>query len=79
MTRTPTQMQPKYLAIPILPSASVEDTLAFCRRLGFEGKIWDAPYQHAILIRGTVELHLFTQADHNPAESSCYLAINKYF
>ena len=65
-------------AIPILPSRSVTDTLAFFERLGFEGKIWGEPYSYAILRRGTVELHFFTQKDLRPAESSagCYIRVS---
>jgi len=66
------------IAIPILPSRSVNDTLAFFKRLGFEGKIWGAPYSYGILRRGTVELHFFTQEDLRPAESSagCYIRVS---
>ena len=51
-------MPPPDLAIPILPSRSVNDTLAFYRRLGFEGTISAFPFNYAILRRGAVELHL---------------------
>ena len=65
------------IAIPILPSRSVNDTLAFYQRLGFDGKIWGAPYSYAILRRGTVELHLFTHEELRPAESNagCYIRV----
>src|SRR5271165_3483251 len=65
------------IAIPILPSRSVNDTLAFYRRLGFDGKIWDA-YSYAILTRGTVELHFFTHKELRPAESNagCYIRVS---
>ena len=70
-------MQPDDIAIPILPSRSVNDTLAFYRRLGFDGKIWGAPYAYAILRRGTLELHFFTHQELRPAESNagCYLRV----
>ena len=66
------------VAIPILPSRSVSDTLAFFRRLGFDGKVWGDPYAYAILRRGTVELHFFTQPDLRPAASSaaCYIRVS---
>ena len=66
------------IAIPILPSRSVADTLTFFQRLGFEGKLWGEPYFYAILRRGTVELHFFTQQDLRPAESSagCYIRVS---
>ena len=70
-------MQQYDIAIPILPSRSVNDTLAFFRRLGFDGKIWGDPYFYAILRRDTVELHFFTHAELRPAESSagCYIRV----
>jgi len=65
------------LAIPILPSRSVPDTVAFYRRLGFEGgpHAYDAGY--AILCKGTVEPHFFAHKDLVPADSSagCYLRV----
>ena len=71
-------MQQDDLAIPILPSRSVDDTLAFYRRLGFDGTIWGAPYSYAILRRGTVELHFFTHQELRPAESNagCYIRVS---
>jgi catechol 2,3-dioxygenase-like lactoylglutathione lyase family enzyme len=70
-------MQQCDIAIPILPSRSVNDTLAFFRRLGFEGKIWGDPYSYAILRRGTVEIHFFTHKDLLPAQSNagCYIRV----
>ena len=71
-------MQQNDIAIPILPSRSVNDTLAFYRLLGFDGKIWGEPYSYAILRRGTVELHFFTHKELHPAESSagCYIRVS---
>ena len=65
------------LAIPTLPSRSVGDTLAFYRRLGFDGEI-HAFGGYAILRRGTVELHFFTHDELRPAESSagCYIRVS---
>ncbi len=70
-------MQQHDLAIPILPSRSVENTRVFYRQLGFDGKIWGPPHCYATLKRDTVEIHFFTQADLNPAESSagCYIRV----
>ena len=70
-------MQPNDIAIPILPSRSLSDTLAFYRRLGFEGRI-HSHGDYAILTRGTVELHFSTQRGLIPTESSamCYLRIS---
>ena len=55
----------------------MNDTLAFFRRLGFEGKIHSYG-DYAILTRGTVELHFFTHRELRPAESSaiCYLRVS---
>jgi len=48
-------MQKYDIAIPILPSRSVSDTLAFFRRLGFDGKICGDGDSYAILTRDAVE------------------------
>ncbi len=65
------------LAIPILPSRSLNDTLAFYHRLGFQGKI-HSHGDYAILTRGTVELHFFTHRELDPAASSagCYIRVS---
>lgn len=70
-------MQQSDTAIPILPSRSVNDTLTFFRRLGFEGKIHGYG-DYAILARETVELHFFTHPELRPAESSamCYIRVS---
>lgn len=69
-------MQQNEIAIPILPSRSLSDTLAFFRRLGFEGEI-HGHGDYAIIRRGTVELHFFTHRELVPAESSamCYIRV----
>jgi catechol 2,3-dioxygenase-like lactoylglutathione lyase family enzyme len=70
-------MRQSDIAIPILPSRSLNDTLAFFRRLGFEGEIH--PHgDYAILTRGSVELHFFTHRDLRPAESiaGCYIRVS---
>jgi hypothetical protein len=70
-------MQQYDIAIPMLPSRSVSDTLAFFRRLGFDGKILGDRDSYAILTRGTVELHFFTHSELRPAEScaGCYVRV----
>ena len=70
-------MKQTEVAIPILPSRSVKDTLTFYRRLGFEGKI-HSHADYAILTRGSVELHFFTHRELVPAESSsmCYIRVS---
>ena len=57
------------LAIPILPSRRIADTVAFYRRLGFEGgaHAFDAGY--AILRRGMLELHFFRHETLVPEQS----------
>ena len=64
------------LAIPILPSRSLTETLAFYERLGFEGETLGDSY--ATVRRGTVEIHFFAHPDLRPAESSamCYIRVS---
>jgi catechol 2,3-dioxygenase-like lactoylglutathione lyase family enzyme len=64
------------IAIPVLPSRSLGDTLAFFRRLGFDGEIHSFG-DYAILRRGLVELHFFTHRDLRPSEShaGCYIRV----
>jgi catechol 2,3-dioxygenase-like lactoylglutathione lyase family enzyme len=70
-------MQHHDIAIPILPSRSLSDMLAFYRRLGFEGEIHSFG-DYAIIRRDTVELHFFTHRELRPAESSagCYIRVS---
>lgn len=70
-------MQAYDLAIPTLPSRSVSDTVAFYRRLGFDGGPHEFDSGYAILRRGAIELHFFTHKELVPAESSagCYLRV----
>ena len=70
-------MQKFDLAIPMLPSRSVSDTLEFFRRLGFDGKICGDGDSYAILTRGTIELHFFTHNELRPDEScaGCYIRV----
>jgi len=66
------------IAIPILPSRNLDNTLEFYRRLGFDGFV-HSHGGYAILMRGTLELHFFAQADVVPEKSSacCYLRVAK--
>jgi len=70
-------MQPYDLAIPILPSRSVKETVTFYKRLGFEGGAHEFDSSYAILRRGSVELHFFTHEELVPADSSagCYIRV----
>lgn len=69
-------MQQNEIAIPILPSRSLSDTLTFFRRLGFAGEI-HGHNDYAIVRRGSVELHFFTHRELVPSESSamCYIRV----
>jgi catechol 2,3-dioxygenase-like lactoylglutathione lyase family enzyme len=69
-------MKSSDLAIPILPSRSLQSTLAFYRRLGFEGELVEGD-AYAILSRGDLELHFFPHTELVPAESwaGCYLRV----
>ena len=55
----------------------MRDTLAFYRRLGFDGKIVGVGDSYAILTRGAIEIHFFTHRELRPAESSagCYVRV----
>jgi catechol 2,3-dioxygenase-like lactoylglutathione lyase family enzyme len=70
-------MEQTDIAIPTLPSRSLVNTLAFYRRLGFDGKILGAGDSYAILTRGALELHFFLRTELSPAESSagCYIRV----
>ena len=70
-------MQPYDLAIPILPSRSIDATVAFYKRLGFEGGAHEFDSDYAILRRGAVELHFFTHRELVPEQSSadCYIRV----
>lgn len=71
----PLTMQAHDLAIPILPSRSLEKTLAFYARLGFEGEIVAAEY--AIVTHGPVEIHFFAHPGVQPDASfaGCYVRV----
>jgi catechol 2,3-dioxygenase-like lactoylglutathione lyase family enzyme len=70
-------MQNYDLAIPILPSRALSETIAFYKCLGFEGGAHESDAGYAILRRGTLELHFFLHPELLPAESSagCYLRV----
>ena len=70
-------MQPYDLAIPTLPSRSIDATVAFYRRMGFEGGAHEFTNAYAILRRAAVELHFFAHQELVPAESSagCYIRV----
>ncbi len=70
-------MQQYDLAIPTLPCRSVSATVAFYKRLGFEGGAHEFNNQYAILQRGTVELHFFAHNELVPANShaGCYIRV----
>lgn len=65
------------LAIPTLPCRSVPATLAFYRRVGFEGAAHAFNPGYAILRRGDVELHFFSHPGLVPETSSagCYIRV----
>lgn len=75
-TRLSNAMKSHDLAIPQLPSRSIEKTLAFYAQLGFEGAAFPG-HPYAIVERGTLELHFFLHETPRPAESafSCYLRV----
>lgn len=75
--QNPPAMQTYDLAIPILPSRSVSDTVAFYKRLGFDGGAHAFDRGYGILKRGCVELHFFTHKELVPTESSagCYIRV----
>lgn len=62
-------MQPYDLAVPILPSRSIVETVAFYERLGFEGGPHECDSSYAIFRRGSIELHFFSHPELNPSES----------
>jgi catechol 2,3-dioxygenase-like lactoylglutathione lyase family enzyme len=65
------------IAIPQLPSRSIQRTLAFYKQLGFEGEIVSPNNDYAIIERGSLEIHFFLHEALVPEESSfsCYLRV----
>lgn len=70
--------RPHDVSIPVLPSRSLKDTLAFYRRLGFDGEIHPMG-EYLIVARGPLELHFFTHPTLFPADSwaGCYLRVSE--
>lgn len=70
-------MQHSDLAIPILPSRSIDATVAFYKALGFAGGAHDFDHSYAVMRRGSAEIHFFTHKELVPAESSagCYIRV----
>lgn len=66
------------IAIPQLPARSMERTLAFYRRLGFDTEIVSPNGDYAIADRGSLEIHFFAHYPLVPAESAfgCYLRVS---
>ena len=66
------------LAIPTLPCRSIDDTVKFYRKLGFEGAAHEFNHDYAIFHRGSIELHFFTHRELVPELSSagCYLRVH---
>lgn len=67
---------PPDTAIPTLPSRSLQRTLAFYGRLGFEGELL-AEGTYAILRRGLTELHFFPHPTLDPhaCYAGCYVRV----
>ena len=65
------------VAIPVLPSRSIPDTVAFYGRLGFEGGPHAFNGDYAILSRQGIEIHFFKHTALRPFESSagCYIRV----
>ena len=70
-------MPKRDIAIPQLPSRSIERTLAFYHKLGFEGEIVSPAGDYAIACRGSLEIHFFLHRSLVPEESSfgCYFRV----
>ena len=71
-------MHPQDRAIPMLPSRSMEQTLNFYRKLGFEGDIVSPTGDYAILELGSLEIHFFLHPELEPQDSSfgCYFRVH---
>jgi catechol 2,3-dioxygenase-like lactoylglutathione lyase family enzyme len=65
------------IAIPILPSRSIADTVAFYTRLGFSGDAHELDQNYAILTRDSIELHFFLHDTLDPAQcyAGCYIRV----
>lgn len=67
------------LAIPVLPSRSIPDTVSFYKGLGFEGGPHDFNKDYAILTRQGIELHFFKHSECDPWTSAagCYIRVSE--
>lgn len=65
------------IAIPLLPSRSMADTLRFYQQLGFSGDVVSPHGEYAIFKRGALEIHFFLHTTLIPAESAfgCYCRV----
>lgn len=70
---------PVDLAIPVLPSRAIEDTVAFYSRLGFEGGPHPFNRDYAIMTRQGIEIHFFKHTELDPYGSSagCYIRVSE--
>ncbi len=66
------------LAIPVLPSRSIPDTVSFYRNLGFEGRPHAFNQDYAILTRQGIEIHFFRHSECDPWTSfaGCYIRVS---
>lgn len=66
------------IAIPVLPSRNVANTLDFYRRLGFDGFV-HSQGGYAIMLRGPLELHFTLRQELVPEKSvgCCYIRVSK--
>ncbi len=65
--------------IPLLPSRSIDDQIAFYASLGFEVTYRQkAPNVYAAIQRGAIELHFFVLKGYEPANSysTCYVLVS---
>ena len=65
--------------IPILPTLSIDDTLAFYEALGFEVTYrQERPNTFAVVVRGGIELQFFVLKGLDPANtySTCYVLVS---
>ena len=68
-------------AVPVLPSRDLRETLGFYERLGFENR--GAPpeeWDHLIIGRGGVELHVYAAPDVDSLTTSfmCYVYVHQF-
>ena len=70
-------MQQSDLAIPTLPSRSIDATVEFYKQLGFEGGKHEFNSSYAIMLRDSVEIHFFRHEELIPEQSAfgCYIRV----